>query len=513
MTTELQTKQQTVEGQQARVASLASSSAASSNPRRNADAWLVALSIVLCAVFAIGTIVVNPNSVSLDEKRKLATLPKFRLKRLAEFRDGLDSFLNDRLFGRQQIIRLRSCARYLLFNVSSTPNFTPGKEGWLYLISSWCGRDVRHELHMTPGQLLAWDRVLKYRTQWFAKRGIHYVFIVAPNKDSIYPEYLPKAYEPIGPISRLDELTKYLSVRDGFTFINPIPDIVRGKKQETEILYRKLDTHWNAIGARYAYNALLVPLRQWYPSLSPLKASDFLRTPFVEDSPDILVAMGLHGLLKETLPTITLKPSEKPRLPIRVTVFHDSFGPALKPYFEHDFAHVTYHHKTSMDLDLEEIAREKPDLVVEEVVERHVSHVQPTIYEWRKWIVDNISKNPKKNPATANTNWLDILPNTPNISVQKFSDYSQPSGCNIQAVTSRLYTTEGEKVTFDPQQLQYHDWFLLKDGEQGAPLLDKQSQTAYADITKYITGSGKFERVSGCPQADGSNLTLYRKID
>ena len=48
------------------------------------------------------------------------------------------------------------------------------------------------------------------RRDWLAERGIKYLVVVAPNKNTVYPEMLPGGFEKATDDSQLDQLLRYI---------------------------------------------------------------------------------------------------------------------------------------------------------------------------------------------------------------------------------------------------------------------------------------------------------------
>ena len=61
---------------------------------------------------------------------------------------------------------------------------------------------------------------------------------------------------------------------------------------------------------------------------------------------------------------------DRPNLP-RAVVFRDSMAIALIPLLSEDFSRVVYVQSRAMDFDI--IERERPDIVIEEMVERSIN--------------------------------------------------------------------------------------------------------------------------------------------
>ena len=98
--------------------------------------------------------------------------------------------------------------------VAPVPEVIVGSGGWLYYIGATGDRIIdRHVLGRDPftrTELERWRTFLLERTRRFRDLGAKYVFVVAPNKESIYPEHLPSWIGPrVGP-TRLDQLIEHM---------------------------------------------------------------------------------------------------------------------------------------------------------------------------------------------------------------------------------------------------------------------------------------------------------------
>ena len=56
----------------------------------------------------------------------------------------------------------------------------------------------------------AWRTAIEGRRDWLAERGVRYVFGLAPNKPSIYPEMLPNHIRRRRGRTRMDRFKEYL---------------------------------------------------------------------------------------------------------------------------------------------------------------------------------------------------------------------------------------------------------------------------------------------------------------
>ena len=122
----------------------------------------------------------------------------------------LETYVNDRFGLRQQLVDINSLARYRLC-LSSTKEAVIGKDGWLFytadkLMDQHTGVDI-----FTPAELEFWVRQIEADRDWLAKRGIAFYLMIAPDKNTIYPEKLPDY--PRGAVTRIDQLAARLRIR------------------------------------------------------------------------------------------------------------------------------------------------------------------------------------------------------------------------------------------------------------------------------------------------------------
>ncbi len=108
-----------------------------------------------------------------------------------------------------------------------------GTDGWLYYTGPaherLSDRHVRGSAPFSPEELDLWRQRLIERTQRFRSVGAKYAFVIAPNKESIYPEHLPSGVGPsMGP-TRLDQLMAHVKSVPDVTVIDLRPSLIAEK--------------------------------------------------------------------------------------------------------------------------------------------------------------------------------------------------------------------------------------------------------------------------------------------
>jgi hypothetical protein len=358
--------------------------------------WL----LIACFAAAVGlplaalALDLDPGPV-LIENRPLHPRPvlAWTKRALRAYPRAFEAYWGDAFPFRRTLIRWHNLAK-LHLGVSPSDTVLVGRERWLFLRAFHGLRYYRAEQPFTPAELEQWRRALESRHDWLAARGIGYLFVAAPNKDSIYPEFMPARVRRAHAQSRLDQLVAHLGPRSRVPLLDLRHALLAAKGEDR--LYRTTDTHWNDRGVRVAYDAILRRLQEWLPEIRPLPATAF--EPYVRTLPggDLAVMLGLPDVLpEESLELIPRVPragkpvaavprgafwdtldmeTGRPELP-RAIVLHDSFMVMLLPFLSEHFSRVVYVWGDQLDPAL--VERERPHVVIEERVERNLFEPAP----------------------------------------------------------------------------------------------------------------------------------------
>jgi hypothetical protein len=268
------------------------------------------------------------------------------------------------------------------------PQVVVGKKGWLSFNSDGNLETYQNAL-MLEYRLVTIHRRLALLERDLKARGITLVVVVAPNKETIYPDKAAPQLVKLEEKSRLD----LLMAAEPAAMLDLRPALLEARRERQ--IYYQTDTHWNAYGAYVAYREIMTRIAQDYPSLQPLELSDF---QFSETAPTTLDIARLLGsdFLQE--PAVAFQPNFESgaymyRIPptsnvsistsrrgegMTLLVYHDSFGDALNEFLQHDFETVYYIRGAVSDKTFESAAWVKtvqPDVIVIEIVERNLVYL------------------------------------------------------------------------------------------------------------------------------------------
>jgi len=354
------------------------------------DGLLVALSLLALAVPGTTHLMGLWQATPQSERRPLSKPPAWPTdaEKWRIFAPTLESYLADRIGLRAWLMLAAHRLRFLI-GAPVTPEVVMGKEGWLFY--GGVG-EIEQYLGLRPicgPQIQAIVSELERYRLLLRARGISFVFVIAPNKTSIYPEYLPEGLHPVGP-TPADQLMSALAewpeipVVDGRKILRPSKNIGR--------LYFQTDTHWNDIGAYITLQAAMARIGLAH-RLRPL---DDYRIELTSRTTDLLLFlnMGIYTELnvpaliekflvpgiswsqKSTNGDVSNVITSSPPARGRIVVIGDSFSDLWLKFLADSFARIV-HFTNPEQPHLPAAEVEKPDVVILEVVERHLLYWWP----------------------------------------------------------------------------------------------------------------------------------------
>jgi hypothetical protein len=361
-------------------------------------ALVLCFSVAICLPLA-GLVLHLDTGFVLEENRELASRPELKLNRafLAKYPAKFESYFNDRFGFRKRLIYWLSLVKVAALGVSPSPKVVLGQSGWLF----YGDTDTPYYRAVTPftlSRLEVWRKRLEERQAWLAARGIPYLIVFAPLKSTIYPEFMPRAYNRVRTESRLDQLMAHLKAHSSLTVID-LRAAILDEKTRHQVYYRT-DTHWNNRGAYVAYQQILTELRRRFPQLETLPISAFEESDYSEPGRDLPLILGMRPYfwdryvdLRMTRPPSAFQVQPGPRsgklwtrgpdmlfehpdrrLP-RAVMFRDSFATWLIPLLSENFSRILYSWQYTFDREI--VERERPAIVIQEMVERALMEGSP----------------------------------------------------------------------------------------------------------------------------------------
>ena len=370
------------------------------------ELWFRLRVAIFCLVLCLPLVAVlsPPLRTWLDSRKPDFPDWSWRIGEIRRYPPKIEAQFNAALPWRARVAALSRSFYVDSLGISPIPEAVLGADGWLYYSGpvgeKLLDRHVRGRDPFSQDELQRWRRLLLDRTRHFRSIGAKYVFVIAPNKESIYPEHLPSWIGPkLGP-SRLDQLLAYLKSTPEVIVIDLRPSLIADKNEAS--LYYRTDTHWNARGAYAAYREIARVLEPQFPRLAVRSWASFNPRMVERRGMDIANMIGLggesldagfeidHSACAEPHPgSIAIPQALQSRLTapvystrcdapgnINAVIFYDSFGVALVPILAESFEATTNFSATigkndTVGYHMPE--KLKANLVVEIMVERSLS--------------------------------------------------------------------------------------------------------------------------------------------
>ncbi|MGE3803827.1 MAG: hypothetical protein AB7K24_04030 [Gemmataceae bacterium] len=348
--------------------------------KRLADGLVIASFVLGCGTPLVCTLWCVGSQESLREKRAAAPWPALEptVHSLKKFPRCFDAYYNDHFGLRAALVRLNACLRVHGLGVSASEQVVLGREGWLFYDGDDAMAARRGLLRWSREELDQIQRDLEARRDWLAARGCQYLFVIAPNKESIYPEYLP-AWLEADRDTCIDQLVGHLAAHSDVRVLDLRPALQAARGHG--LLYFRTDSHWNTLGALCAYRHMMQALAR-SSEVRAASSADFEAVPYRYMQGDLPALLGLE--FDEE--SIHLRPRQPRQARIRrgtrfvsecasgelpaTIMLYDSFGHSLIPFLSEHFQRLVY--VWQQDLPVELIERERPGLLIQEIVERRL---------------------------------------------------------------------------------------------------------------------------------------------
>lgn len=360
---------------------------------RAGQAALVILFLAIISLPLAANIIGREGGDPEAENRELATFPTIdgSLKSIAAFPNAFGHWFEDHFGFRSTLVRWNGELKMFGLHVSPSDTVLIGRDGWLFYADDGAIEDYAAEQPMNEDGVSAWRETITRADGFVKDHGGAYVFTIAPDKHVIYPENMPPDVRHVGKVRRIDQVFGALAPT-GVSAVDVRPALEQAKGRER--IYEETDTHWNDRGAFVAYQQIIDAVRKQNPAVPPAwTRDDFEPVSRVVQGQDLARMLGLPRVLHET--ELSLLP-KRPRLARvvdppgaaetaeegrliteipgstlpRAVIFRDSFFSRLVPYTSEHFSRAVYLWQNDLDPDV--VVNEHADVVIQEIVGRHL---------------------------------------------------------------------------------------------------------------------------------------------
>lgn len=373
-----------------------------------------AFNIIISAIFVIICIVPLVSMIFTDTSESIGNEQEAELPKIitedginTSFSTEFDDYFSQLNPLRTDLINLENTLKIDLLSGSSN-GVIKGENGYLFSEET---TDDYLGVTLSDRKLYSIAKTIKLTQDYAEQNGSSFVFTVVPNKNSIYPEYMPSRYIQ-GDENNLSILTENLNALD----VNYVDLYSLFTSIDAE-LYLKDDTHWNNLGALYGYNAIMDALDHSHNDYSGVTYE--IRDDFVGDLTDMAFPQSdrtcsqyyfnieysdymflqprsednaemLAELMGDEEKIDGLIRTSNPNASGSLYILRDSFGRAMLPFLidNYESTYITRYQPINLQ-------QSSYDDIVWETVERNISDIAataPLIYALECEVPENVEE-------------------------------------------------------------------------------------------------------------------------
>jgi hypothetical protein len=261
-----------------------------------------------------------------------------------------------------------------------------GKNGRLFLDNDTNEVVAQHTgaLRLDERGLEQWRLTLEHRTAWLERKGVQYVFLVAPDAHSVYPEDLPDDVRS-APERTVHQLMAALERGGIARLVYPLDELTRERARP---VFPKTGSHWSELGAFIAYRSVIEALQPALPveaiSLDDVEWHEEVRPGGLGHKVDpqlssVFVFLDLEQPRARLVSDNRIRNNGRrvefegdPAQSFSCLVLGDSYARLVVPFLAESFRRLTFGHLTTLDHGL--VDQLRPDVVISVISERFLIH-------------------------------------------------------------------------------------------------------------------------------------------
>ncbi|MDD6878693.1 MAG: hypothetical protein PUD59_00475 [bacterium] len=331
----------------------------------------IALFFAACAFFAVGIVIPGASVAAEGAGKAPALFSDGKIN--SDFGDEFEGWFSKSFAFRGKVVDLFTSFRAKVFKTGNDQVII-GEDDFLFFadtVDSYTGQNT-----MTDDEISAAAESLCELQKYAEAHGCGFLFVCAPNKATVYPDMMPDRYIKCAGDTDLDRL--YCSLEEkGVNFAD-----LRGVLAEhasDELIYHKRDTHWNGLGAKYAFDEIMETLGVTVPDFGEASAvHDFegdldslLYPGHVACDDDVVYDLsGRYIFTSAYSNPMNMSISTRGAGEGKALIFRDSFGNAIIPYAASTFAEVKFERASPYRIDL--LEEYDADCVIVLIAERNI---------------------------------------------------------------------------------------------------------------------------------------------
>ena len=264
---------------------------------------------------------------------------------------------------KKQIVRIFVITKYLCSNKINNRVYI-GKNWWMFYLSDSSKEDFSGNKYFSKEQKENFKNKIEQINNYLQQKQIKFILIIVPNKEQIYYYNMPCTIQKHSKFNRTDDLLNYLN-KD--FIIYPKKDMLELSKDYE--LYYKYDTHLTELGAYI----VLQEINQRIYNMKNYLDKNLVYYDYSLKSPsDISRKFYFDNIFKEKFKVKIKKKSlyNNEDRKKKIILIGDSFTEVLGSLLDFDYSLLSVVDIRNIN-NIEDIIKNKPDILILEIVERH----------------------------------------------------------------------------------------------------------------------------------------------
>lgn len=161
----------------------------------------------------------------------------------------MERYIDDHVPYKNELTRAKTLFDLDIFKSLNSDSVLLGKDNWLFYKQDKCIEDYQGSIGISQEEMDAMTRSMNKMNEYCVRNDIELVYLVTPNKETVYGEYyMPDYIEIVSEESRTDKLLDVLNSQTDLSIVYPEQELKKYRDMGYQ-LYFKYDTHWNSQGA------------------------------------------------------------------------------------------------------------------------------------------------------------------------------------------------------------------------------------------------------------------------
>jgi len=312
-----------------------------------------------------------------------------------------ENYLNDNFEFRTPLISTFHQIKLDVLYVSPHPeNVAIGYNGW-HFITQKEQEIYAGQLNFTKEELSKYEKEWQRRKEYLEKKGIAYYWVICPFAQYVYDYQMPFNMRATRAPRRIDALKQRMSARFPNLIIDPIPELIKARKNGRKVYYKN-DNHWNLRAGEVVAKQIIKILKARFPSKDVPFPDDYYWKKSIKKGGIYQEFIGLNELTEkdenpifrneQALKALSYGFPVMPEFPypdqyemrfvntaaknkLKVLIIRDSFSDQLLPFLKESFGETVFIFDSwKYNLNEEIIEQYEPDLVLFIGLETHIKN-------------------------------------------------------------------------------------------------------------------------------------------